>query len=220
MVLSTHGKWRAQVILPEAAATTRAQIEECRRLRGLTGELVEVRRGLVPCAAVGGSRSGPGGQKGGVAARLGAKAEQVIGVGAVGDIEAVKALYGLAIDLVAPWGTARAAMNSIAMGSILGCGGACPVEARGLSRSGVDAGGAGREGIAGEMGMEGPRLHSYPFVSALLPPGGAVRRCCPGRAAGHVGAASHRSGRRCGDRPSRRATAAPLPYAPRRRRPG
>ena len=46
LVFSTRGKSKTRVIPPEAVAATRAQIEECRRLRQLTGELIEVSEGL------------------------------------------------------------------------------------------------------------------------------------------------------------------------------
>ena len=46
LVFNAQGKSKTRVIPPEAVAETRAQIEECRRLRRLTGELIEVSEGL------------------------------------------------------------------------------------------------------------------------------------------------------------------------------
>lgn len=46
LVFSAQGKSKTRVIPPEAVATTRAQLEECRRLRRLTSELIEVSEGL------------------------------------------------------------------------------------------------------------------------------------------------------------------------------
>ena len=46
LVFNPQGKSKTRVIPPEAVAATRAQIEECRRLRRLTGELIEVSEGL------------------------------------------------------------------------------------------------------------------------------------------------------------------------------
>lgn len=46
LVFNAKGKSKTRVIPPEAVAATRAQIEECRRLRRLTSELIEVSEGL------------------------------------------------------------------------------------------------------------------------------------------------------------------------------
>ena len=46
LVFRAHGKSKTRVIPPEAVAATRAQLEECRRLRRLTSELIEVSEGL------------------------------------------------------------------------------------------------------------------------------------------------------------------------------
>ena len=50
LVFSAQGKSKTRVIPPEAVAATRAQIEECRRLRRLTGELIEVSEGSTGCS--------------------------------------------------------------------------------------------------------------------------------------------------------------------------
>jgi len=46
LVFRSGGKSKNRVIPPEAVVETRAQIAECRRLRRLTGELIEVGEGL------------------------------------------------------------------------------------------------------------------------------------------------------------------------------
>ena len=46
LTFRSGGKSKNQMIPPEAVAETRAQVEECRRLRRLTGELIEVSEGL------------------------------------------------------------------------------------------------------------------------------------------------------------------------------
>ena len=46
LVFNAQGKSKTRVIPPEAVAATRAQVEECRRLRRLTSELIEVSEGL------------------------------------------------------------------------------------------------------------------------------------------------------------------------------
>ena len=46
LVFNAQGKSKTRVIPPEAVEATRAQIEECRRLRRLTGELIEASEGL------------------------------------------------------------------------------------------------------------------------------------------------------------------------------
>ena len=65
LVFNAQGKSKTRVIPPEAVAATRAQIEECRRLRRLTGELIEVSEGLCHARLSAGREAGREAKKGG-----------------------------------------------------------------------------------------------------------------------------------------------------------
>ena len=65
LVFNAQGKSKTRVIPPEAVAATRAQIEECRRLRRLTGELIEVSEGLCHARLSAGRDAGREAKKGG-----------------------------------------------------------------------------------------------------------------------------------------------------------
>ena len=73
LVFTVAGKTKNRVIPADAVARTRAQIAECKRLRSLTSELIEVSEAAVPRAA--GGRPGRGGsrEKGGFAATVAAE---------------------------------------------------------------------------------------------------------------------------------------------------
>ena len=65
LVFNARGKSKTRVIPPEAVAATQAQIAECRRLRRLTSELIEVSEGLCHAQLSAGREAGRDAKKGG-----------------------------------------------------------------------------------------------------------------------------------------------------------
>ena len=65
LVFSAKGKSKTRVIPPDAVAATRTQIEECRRLRRLTGELIEVSEGVCHARLSAGREAGREAKEGG-----------------------------------------------------------------------------------------------------------------------------------------------------------